>query len=482
LLTQATIFPEQVSTSSLAQNLVYASGTVGAIFLVAGLLLIEIGGVRRVNIFNSAIQSLIGFFIGFATYFLIGYAIWNWQYYVAFGVENPYGQAIQDWWLGGTFTNAVAQDTDPAVAAGLNNQQIFLFFLACFAGIINMLIHLAVTERIKPAAFYVVSFVAAIVSSVLSWLTYGSTGPLTNLGFHDFFGVAFVYIFAGIVGVYLAHRLGPRPGFYTPHPRVPAYRSYNLGLAVAGLAVIFAGLPMVILSCGFFFEPEALFISVNMSDTSVGIAFNNLAIAWAGGAVTGTVIAYRTRKYIYTLLGPLAGYVSGAAAFDIYKPWQMALVALVAPIVAYLTYEWSQRRQLDEHKLLPLFVATGAYGLLMTGLISWGTPQGGYFGLDSGTYAYQNAEVNILWQVIGLVVTAAIALATAAGLAFVLERTIGLRVDDEVLVGGYDLHYWDIVHDEPIPPFESAVAADPPARTVGNGGDRPGDRTPSQTT
>ena len=88
------------------------------------------------------------------------------------------------------------------------------------------------------------------------------------------------------------------------------YRSYNLGLTTIGLVLIITGLPFVILSCGFFFQPEgveALFVGVNMSDTSIGVAFNNLGLAWAGGALTGAAIAYWKRSYIYLLLGPLGG-------------------------------------------------------------------------------------------------------------------------------------------------------------------------------
>lgn len=473
------VFPDQVTTNSLVQNLVYASGTVGAIFVLAGLLMVDLGGLRRKNVFDSMIQKLIGFFIGFATYFLIGFAIWNFQYYVAFEVPNPYWQSISDWWLGGTFANELAQNADPAAGMGTgaarNNLQIFVFFLACFAGIINVLIHLGVTERIKPAAYFVVSFVAAIVSSVLSWLTWGSTGPLTNLGFHDFFGSAFVYVFAGVMGIVLARRLGARPGMYRPHPRVPEYRNYNLGQTVVGMVLVFAGLPMVILSCGFFVSPEALFIGINMSDTSVGIALNNYALSWAGGALTGALIAYRTRKYIYTLLGPLAGYLSGAPAFDIYLPWQMFLVALVAPFVAYAIYEWTQRREFDEHKLGPVLVGAGSYGILMVGLVAWGTPQGGYVGIDSGPYAFQGAQVNVLWQLLGLAVAIVMGLVTATVLAGVLERTIGLGVSEDVQVEGYDRHYWDLVHDEPASTTAHQPADHTPADGVGTSSPPAGD-------
>ncbi len=433
VLAQAQLFPEQVTTNQLAQNIVYAVGTVGALSILCGLLLVDMGGVRRVNQFDSTIQKLIGFFIGFVTYFLIGFAIWNFQYNVAFGVENPYWQSIEDWWLGGSLSGALAQETDPAVAPGLNTFQIFIFFLACFAGIINVLIHLAVTERMKAGAFYVISFVSAIVSSILSWLLWGSTGPVTNLGFHDFFGSAFVYVFAGT--------------------------------------------PMVILSCGFFFDPEALFVGINMADTSVGRAFNNLGLAWAGGALSGALIAYRTRKYIYTLLGPFAGYVSGAPAFDVYTPWQMLLVSFFAPFVAYFVYEWTQRKEIDEHKLIPLFLGVASYGILIVGLIKWGTPQSGYFGVEEGDYAFQHAEINLLWQAVGLAVAITVGLVTAYALAWVLERTIGLTASEDAQVVGFDAADWDIVHDlEPATltqhaaPAAAPGAAGPPRAAGGVGG------------
>ena len=458
-LAQATPqFPDQVTTNSLLQNLIYASGTVGAIMILAGLVMVDSGGVRRVNVFAAAIEKMVGFFIGFVVYFLIGFAIWNWQYYVAFGIEDAYWQSIKDWWLGGSFANDLAQTVDPAadggMGAALNNQQIFIFFLACFAGIVNVLIHLAVTERMKPAAYYVICVVAAVVSSVMSWLTWGSTGPLTNAGFHDFFGIGFVYLFPAGMALVLVRKVGSRPGMYEPHPKVPEYRSYNLGLTTAGVAVIFAGLPMVILSCLFFYGGEgfeAFAVSVTMADTSVGVAFNNLGLAWAGGALTGAALAYWKRSYIYLLLGPLGGYVACAPAFDVYKPWQTLLVAMGAPIACYAVYEFSQARRWDEHKLTPLFLGAGSYGLIMLGLVSWGVDKGGHFFLTEGDYAFQNSEINVFMQLIGLVVVVGAGIVTAWVCAFILERTTGLKLTEEEQVAGVDKGDWDLESDlEPV--------------------------------
>jgi len=112
-----TQFAEQVSLASLVQNLVYASGTVGAIFVVIGLLLIDAGGVRRRNAFNATIEKLVGFFIGFTTYFVIGFAFWAAQYYVM--VDYTLTDSIKDWWAGGILANQLAQNVDPAVFPGL---------------------------------------------------------------------------------------------------------------------------------------------------------------------------------------------------------------------------------------------------------------------------------------------------------------------------------------------------------------------------
>jgi ammonium transporter, Amt family len=438
------IFPEQVTTNQLLQNLVYASGTVGALLVVVGLVMLDAGGVRRPNVFNATIEKLVGFFIGFATYFLIGFALWNWQYNEAFEVANPLGQSIEDWWLGGTLANDLAQFVDPAVFPGLNNFQIFIFFLASFAGIINILLHFAVSERMKASAYFITCFVAAIVSSALSYLTWGSVGPLTNAGFHDFFGAGFVYLFPAGMALVFVMRLGQRPGMFEAHPKVAEYRTGNLWTLTAGVLLVFAGLPPVILSCLFFFDPEALAVSVTMADTSVGIALNNYALAWAGGALMGALIAYRTKKYAYLLLGPFAGYVSCAPALDVYEPWQSFLVALGAPVAAYAAYEYMGRKLVDEHKLLPVFAAAGTYGLIMVGLIDWGTAQGGYLGIEEGSYAFQNAEINVFWQLLGVVVCLGLGIVTAAVLSFIFERTIGMRVPDDEQAAGLDAGLWEL--------------------------------------
>jgi ammonia channel protein AmtB len=438
-------YAEQVTLNSLVQNLLYASGTVGAILVVVGLLLIDAGTARRKNLFNSTIEKSLGFFLGFATYYIIGFGLWASQYYVMEGATMM--DSINDWWIGGAMVNSLAQNVDPAIFPGLNTFQIFVFFLAVFAGIINILLHFAVSERMKASAYYITCLVATVVSSYLSYATWGSVGPLTNAGFHDFFGVGFVYMFPAGMALVFTLRLKARPGMMAPHERVSAYLANSIGLAAPGLLLIFAGLPMVILSCLFFFDPQALAVSVTMADTSVGVALNNYALVWAGGAITGLILAYASGNYAYSLLGPLAGYVAGASGFDVYMPWQAFILGLTAPFAAYVVYEFTLKRGIDEHKLFPLFIGAGSFGMLALGIFKAGTPRGGYLGIEEGAYAFQHGEISFLMQLAGIGTCVGAGVVTALILSLILENTIGMSVSENDQIDGLDSKLWGLEPD-----------------------------------
>lgn len=439
------VYAQQVTLNSLTQNLVYASGIVGAILVVVGLLLIDAGTTRRKNLFNSTIEKTMGFFLGFATYFIIGFGFWAAQYYIMEGATMM--DALRDWWLGGAMTNALAHETDPAVFPGLNTFQIFVFFLAVFAGIINVLLHFAVSERMKASAYFITCVVATIVSSVLSWATWGSVGPLTNAGFHDFFGVGFVYLFPAGMALVFTLMMKPRPGMMTEHPRVRAYLAPSIGLCAPGLLLIFAGLPMVILSCLFYFDPEALAVSVTMANTSVGISLNNYALVWAGGAIGGLILAYMSGNYAYTLLGPLAGYVAGASGLDVYLPWQAFILGVLAPLVSFAVYQFTLKRGIDEHKLFPLFLGAGSFGLLFLGIFKAGTPRGGYLGIEDGPYAFQHGEISLVMQVAGIAVCVGAGVVTALILTGIFKATIGMENSQEDQITGLDKTKWGLEPD-----------------------------------
>jgi ammonia channel protein AmtB len=125
----------------------------------------------------------------------------------------------------------------------------------------------------------------------------------------------------------------------------------------------------------------------------------------------------------------------------------MFLVALSAPFVAYAVYEFLHKMKIDEHKLIPLFLGVGTYGLLMVGVLHGGTPRGGWLGIDEGPYAFQHGEISLMMQFVGALACIGTGAVTAYVLAFILKRTTGLKVSEEDQAIGLDKVYWDIEPD-----------------------------------
>ncbi|HEX5949991.1 MAG TPA: ammonium transporter [Actinomycetota bacterium] len=439
------IFPEQVSVESFADNLLYVLAASAVVLVVAGLILIDLGTAKRRNVLDLTVQRFVGFLIGVLSYFIVGYAIWIWQFNSAFAVDNALWEAIQAWWIGGDALNTHAQNLDPALFPAHNTFQIFTAFLALYAGFICVLVHFAGSERLKALPYYIMCVgIGGVAYPFVLYLTWGSVSPLTTRGTHDFIGIFCAYIFAGTFAYMLARRLGPRAGVFKPHPSLGDRGApYNLGLTTVGVTLLMFAIPFIALGCGYWI-PDLGYFGISMTTSGLGVVFNNVFIAYAVGGVVGGLIAYHTKNVIHALLGPLAGYVAGNAALDVVSTWEMALIALFAPFFVWAVYEWLHRTGIDETKVIPLGLGAGIYGALVVGFVAWGDKTGGYFGLTEGTYAFQGAEINPFWQLVGIVVTMGIAILTGLILIVGLDKLIGIRVSDEEEVEGLDEAYWDV--------------------------------------
>jgi ammonia channel protein AmtB len=142
------------------------------------------------------------------------------------------------------------------------------------------------------------------------------------------------------------------------------------------------------------------------------------------------------------LIGPIAGYIGGASAFDIVKPWEMMFIGFGGPIVVFAVYLLMRKIRIDERKIVPLTLGGGLYGAIITGIVGWGDKTGGFFGITEGEYAFQNAEINLWWQLAGIGVVGGSALITGLVLIIGMEKTIGLRVTEEQELAGLDSTYW----------------------------------------
>ena len=441
LLGAAPFFKEQVSTDMFALTIFYTLATVCLFLLVTAIGLIDAGLVRRKNVLDTWIQKLLASLIAGLSFMFIGYGIWNWQYFQAFGIHNALGESIKAWWLGGTNFMHFSQQLDPAITPEADVFQVFAVFFIAYAAVFAALLHGAGIERVKALPMYILAAIGGgIAMPIMAYLTWGSTSPLTNRGLHDYMGTFSLYIFVGVWALILAWRAGPRHGHLKPHAMTSGPSPHNLGLTAAGIGLALFAVPFLALGCGFFF-PNVGYFGISMTSSGIGIALTNIFVAYGGGALGGALIGYWKKNPVLALFGPVAGYIGGSASIDVVKPWHMLLISFFAPLAVYAGYLLMKRLGIDEIKVVPLALFGGIYAAIVSGFVAWHTKTGGFLGL-TGKYALQNSEITPWWQLLGVGVTVAAAAGSGLVLIIGLEKTIGLRISEKAEIDGLDETYW----------------------------------------
>lgn len=466
---------EQLSLDFLYLDLLYTIGALAVILIVLALGFIDLGLLRRKNILDMWIQKVVAALLAGGATVIGGYAIWQWSFNQAFGVDQPLWQAIKDWWIGGQFQTTFAGNIDSKILPEADVLQVFVVFFATFSMATLALIHSGVPERLRAKPLYTMAIIIGLVlSPLVAYFCWGPVGPLTNNGTHDFDGIFPLYIFSGTWVLVLSWRLGPRLGALLPHPSGARPAAGNAGFVAAGVLLILFALPFVVLGSTFVI-PEVGVFGITFTDTGWGVIMINLIISYAAGALVGAVIAYRRREPLWALLGPLAGSIICGTLYDVGTPVEVGILALFGPIVALGTATLVRRMGIDEPKVIPLALGPGIVGALATGFIAWGTKTGGYPGLE-GAYALQHAEITPWYQLFGIGVTMLIAAVPCLLICFGFERFgKGLRVTEAQELAGMDATYWDVRNDEDEildPAYVPSGAADgkltpPPVATGG---------------
>jgi ammonia channel protein AmtB len=464
-------FTQQVSLSSFYEDLFYTIGAVAVILVVLALGLVDTALVRRKNVLDTWVQKLLAALIAGLGTLIAGFGIWEWQFYSALRVHNPLAQALKDWWIGGQFQTTLSQNISPKVLPGADVQQIFLIFFVTFTMATVALIHTGAIERIKPLPLYTMALIVGLVlSPLVGYFCWGSAGPLTVHGAHDFDGVFGLYIFAGAWVAVLNWRLGPRLGAFEPHRSGTGPAAQNMGMAAAGVLLILFALPFIALASGYAIPGQGFF-GISYTTSGWGIVLTNIFAAYVGGAISGAIIAYRLRQPVWALLGPLAGAVINGAMFDIGLPWQVLALSLFGPPVALGTSHLLRRLTIDDPKVIPLALGPGVVGAIATGVIKWHTKTGGFPG-GLGKYALRHATITPWWQLLAVLLTIVLAAVPCLLLCLFFERTTGLRVSEEQEIAGLDRTYWDTPNfgDEVLLPPDTGEAASDGVPVAGRAG------------
>jgi len=305
--------------------------------------------------------------------------------------------------------------------AGSLPETLFFAFQMTFAVITPALIVGAFVERIRFAAVLVFSglWLFVVYAPVAHWVWGG--GWLMSRHVMDYAGGLVVHTTAGTSAIVLAWRLGPRDGY--PRELSPPY---NPGLTMIGAGMLWVGwygfnAGSALAANG---DAAAALIATHLSAASAGLVW--ALIEWIRfkrasmvGMVTGVVAGLATVTPASGFVGPIAGAAIGAAA----------------SLVCYNAVEFVRHRvKVDD--ALDVFAVHGVGGMLGVLLVAVlaAKPLGG-----AGYAPGVDMAGQLATQALGVVATVGWSAIATLGLAFLCEKTVGLRARDEVIEEGLDL-------------------------------------------
>jgi Amt family ammonium transporter len=307
-----------------------------------------------------------------------------------------------------------------ARASGLP-ELLFFAFQMTFAVITPALIVGAFVERIRFGAVLLFSglWLIVVYAPVAHWVWGG--GWLAQRHVMDFAGGLVVHATAGTSALVLAWRIGPRDGY--PRELSPPH---NPGMTMMGAGMLWVGwygfnAGSALAANG---DAASALVATHLSAASAGLVWAlieriRFKRASMVGLVTGVVAGLAT-------ITPASGYVGPAAA---------AAIGALASLVCYNAVELVRHRiKIDDS--LDVFAVHGVGGILGTLLVAVLAARGlGGAGYAPGVGMGGQA----LTQALGVLATVAWSALATFGLAFICEKTVGLRAREEAIEEGLDL-------------------------------------------
>jgi len=390
------------NVNSAVETLVQSSNTMfillGAIMVLAmhaGFAFLEVGTVRHKNQVNALVKIMTDFAMSTLAYFFVGYQI-------AYGMDF-FASA-----------NELTQNN--------GYELVKFFFLLTFAAAIPAIISGGVAERAKfypmlLASVLIVGFVYPFFEGMIwngnydfqAWL-----GTTFGAEFHDFAGSVVVHSVGGWIAFAAIMVLGSRKGRYRDG-RVIAFAPSNIPFLALGSWVLTVG--------WFGFNV----MSAQTLDGISGLVAVNSLMAMVGGTLIAMLAGNKDPGFIHN--GPLAGLVAVCAGSDLMHPIGALVVGGVAGglFVAVFTLVQNKFPKFDDVLgVWPLHGLCGAWGGIAAGI--FGSEMFGGLG-----------GVSLMAQIVGTVVGTIIALIGGFLVYGLIDKLVGIRLDEESEYHGADI-------------------------------------------
>ncbi len=390
--------PQKIDSGDTAWMLV---STALVMLMTPGLAFFYGGMVRKKNVLGTIMQSFV--------LLCIVSVIWVlWGYTLAFGPDK-WGIIGGFDWIG---LRGVGQG--PAPLAPTIPHLIFMMFQGMFAVITPALITGAFAERMKFSALILFSalWLTFVYSPLCHWV-WGGGWIGGTLGALDFAGGTVVHINSAIAAITAVVVIGKRRGH-----GVEGMAPHNLPMTMLGAALLWFG--------WFGFNAGSALTSGGLA--SVAFVTTNTA---AGAAAMSWLLVEWIQRGKPTALGAVSGAVAGLVAITpaagFVSPLSSIIIGIGAGIFCYIAVNLKHRLGYDDSlDVLGIHGVGGTWGALATGLFaSTAINPAGKDGLFFGNPPLLGI------QAIAVVATYVFVFAATLIILKIVDRMVGLRVDEE---------------------------------------------------
>jgi ammonium transporter, Amt family len=367
--------------------------------MLPGLAFFYGGMVQRKNVLSSLMHSFVALSVVALQWIIIGYSL-------AFSKGNAFIGDLSDLFLMATQVDTLT-GTVPTYA--------FIMFQAMFAIITPALISGAIAERMKFTSYVVFILLWSILvyDPLTHWVWGG--GWLQKLGVMDFAGGLVVHLSAGVSALAIAQIIGKRQGFpsemFVPH---------NLTLTLLGAGLLWFGWFGFNAGSAVAANANAALAFITSMTAAAAASLSWMAMEWwllkrpsALGLASGIVAGLGS-------ITPGAGHVSPMAAL---------LIGLVAGVLCFYGVRLKFKGGFDDSlDVVGVHGVGGIWGPLATGLFATVGGQGLLAG-NPRQFAIQSLAV---------VTVALYCYLVTYGICWVMDKTMGLRVEEDHEMAGLD--------------------------------------------
>jgi Amt family ammonium transporter len=392
------------------------------LFMLPGLALFYGGMVRSKNVLSTFMHSFVAMGIVGVQWAVLGYSL-------AFGPDLG-GGLLGD--LSKAMLNGLISFTDgtPVYTIFQNvadqggiPEYVFALYQCMFAMITVALVSGALAERIKFSAYclFVLLWTTLVYDPLAHWV-WMVDGWLFKKGALDFAGGTVVHLSSGISALAVLIFLGKRHGFPTER-----MAPHSLPLTMLGVGLLWFG--------WYGFNAGSAVVGVNSVHAAgglAGLAFTTTTIAPAAAGLSWMIAEWIHRGKPSALgfgSGVVAGLVVITPAAGFVQPGAALIMGILAGLVCYGGIMMKAKLKYDDSlDAFGVHGVGGTFGALATGVFA----TVGATGLLSGNMQ------QFVTQVIAVVAAGAYAFIVTLAIAFVINKTIGLRVEKEDEIMGLD--------------------------------------------